>query len=649
MIPKSLSALALGAGLLLAGCGGDPASTAAPTQTAAGGYRVKDPNPPVFAAGPPGIGYQARACGFDLDDDGAVGESEDCRVCNGRDQDPDGDGQAEDLIYVAAGEGRDQRGCGSPTEPCATLLYAFTQVADGTLDGAEDIVCLAGRTAEESLKPPLSGLDGHLEVPASGMQGRSFVRRRDPAMLVGWDRDGDGAYPPFDRDDVAVVDGQGKSRALLLDALNDGLEIAHLTFEAFGKDSTLKSSGFVKLGGSPGELESVFFHDLHLIDINRGRATASEIATFDLFLGKTRLRHLEVSNVWAPRGGGFFARGAADSGPDAGPYRFQAISHTAEACDFAECQQGATAIGFHLWGALSGIEVLDSHFDANVKGWEPKPKGGPTGAGFVTAAQCSQDWLIRNNLVVDHKVFAKLQGWAEGYCDKGNARPVDRVVIDKNTLRNGYEPWNGGDLPIYVAEGGPNAGEVVGDVRVTNNVFTSTTGYEACFWLRGGNGAQTPPGHIVFANNTCAINVNRHGALVIGNAEGEDLAFPHQRLVVVNNVFTGLDAKDANAVTFYAPAEARVDHNVWDPAALFVGHGEKIPTLAGWREKTGWDAASEACAPSFVEIERQDLHLRAGDTCAAGRGGEVQAPPDLAELSKLDRDGKPRNGSAGAY
>lgn len=638
--------------LALVACGdGGPAPAGAPQENATA--RSRDLADPVWAPGPPGIGYTPRACGFDMDDDGVVGESADCRVCNGRDRDPDGDGVEEDQIYVdAAGGGQDLRGCGTPAQPCASLGYALTQVADGRDDGAEDIFCLYGRTTEENLKPISSGLEGAYDRPASGSQERAFSRRRDPAMLVGWDHDGDGQYPPFDREDVAVVVGTGKARALVLDSVNDGFEVAHLSFVGFGQDNGLKSTGFVKFGPSPGELEHVYFHDLHLVDINRGRETASETATFDLFLGKTRLRHLEVDNVWAPRNGGFFARGAAaDQGPDSGPYRFQRIGYTGEACNFADCQTGATVIGFHLWGYVSGIEILDSYFDANVKNWEPKPKGGPTGAGFVTTAQCSQDWLIRNNLAVDYKVFAKFQGWAEGYCDKGAARPVDRVVVDRNSLQNQYEPWTGGDLPFFVSEGGPNAGEVVGNLWITNNVLTSSTGYEACFWLLGGNGAATPPGEIVYAHNTCAVNINRHAAVVIGNAEGKTLAKPHERVLIFNNLTTGLGNNDLNLHAFYRPADSLIDHNAWDVAGQFDRLGERATDLAAWQKLSGWDLGSVTCTPSFVEIERQNLRLKPDDTCVRGKALDPRTSPTLERLLQVDRDGqkRPKPAAIGAY
>jgi hypothetical protein len=622
-------AIGLAAAAWVAGaCGrGEPEKPVPAVAEAASEPRVKETGPPRWVAGPPGIGYQPRACGFDLDDDGVVGEPADCRVCNGRDRDPDGDGIDEDQIYVDIEQGRDEGVCGAPDAPCATLRHALTQVAEGVADGAEDIVCLHGVAAESGLKPALAGLDGVVEGTARGSQGRAFERRRDPAMIVGWDRDGDGAYPPFDTDDRAEIVGHGKERAFLLDSRNDGMEIAHLVVRGFGMGTSAKDSGFVQFGPSAGELEHLHFHDLHLIDINRGRAASSETSTFDLFAGKALLRYLEVDNVWAPRNGGFFVRGAAaDHGPDAGPYRFSHLSYTAEGCDFAECQQGATVTGFHLWGYVTGIEILDSHFDANVRAWEPKPKGGPTGAGLAIVAQCSQDWLIRNNLVVDFKVFVKAQGWADGYCDQSAARPVDKVRIEGNQVRNGYEPWTSGDLGVYVSEGGPNAGEVVGDLSITGNVIASSQGLEACFWLKGGNGARMPPGRVVIARNTCAVDINRHAFLVLGNAEGRQPAYPHRDVEVVDNVFTGLGERDVNVAVFHPLPTAQLDRNVWDPAGGFRWQGQPLGDLASWRRTTGHDAGSVACVPSLDDGSSGSFTARADDGCAAGRGARVAKP-----------------------
>lgn len=643
----SKAGLILALALALAGCGGDAKD--GKVQDEVGQASGRDEGPPLFQP-MPGVGYQPRACGFDLDDDGVAGEPEDCRVCDGATADPDGDGVAEDLIYLDSAAGKDERGCGTPQKPCATVTYAMTQIADGAGDGAEDILCLHGTFAEDTLKPGYAGVPGQVTIAAAGSQQRAFVRAKDPAMIVGWDRDGDHAYPPFDPDDRAELQGAGRSRALQLDSKNDDFEIAHLTFAGYGTGTESRDSGFVQFGPSQGEVERIHFHDLHLIDLNKERVTSSEVSTFDLFPGKALLRHLWVENVWAPRNGGWFARGAGnDSGPDMGPYRFEKISHSARGCDFAKCENGAAMTAFHLWGKLSGIEILDSYFDADVKGWEPKPKGGPQGASFAVVAQCSRDWAIRNNEIKDYKVFVKLQGFIEKYCDDGNARPVDEVRIDRNYFHNDYQPWAAGDVAIYLSEGGEDAGETVGSVFITSNLIRSTAGLEACWWLRGGNGAATPPGEIVIAGNTCAIDANRHGALVVGNVEGPDAPFPRQNVTYVGNLVTGLGGNDFNAVFTYTPARLKLGGNVWDPAGRFSWSKMPLDDLAAWQRETGMDAGSRSCAPAFAGFEGGDLHLTPADTC--GRGLDAASLGELAKYAPRDRDGKVRTGTgaAGAY
>ena len=68
-----------------------------------------------------GKGYHARACGFDMDRNGVVGEEADSKVGNGRTADPDGDGVSEDLTYVDAEEGSDERGNGTASAPYRTI------------------------------------------------------------------------------------------------------------------------------------------------------------------------------------------------------------------------------------------------------------------------------------------------------------------------------------------------------------------------------------------------------------------------------------------------------------------------------------------------------------------------------------------------
>ena len=96
---------------------------------------------------------------------GIPGEPEDCNVCNGGTADGDADGSASDQIYVSCAAdafpgqpvGFDHPGCGAPGDPCASLSYAFSTIADGPGDGAEDIVCFRNTCEEDNLSPRSDG------------------------------------------------------------------------------------------------------------------------------------------------------------------------------------------------------------------------------------------------------------------------------------------------------------------------------------------------------------------------------------------------------------------------------------------------------------------------------------------------------------
>ncbi len=94
-------------------------------------------------------GYQSRACGFDLDGDGVLGESgDDCNICDGSTTDPDGDGIDEDLFYVDCGAGSNGNGtAGNPFNRLSSAIAAM----DGPGDGAEDIVCFRGSAGTNRL------------------------------------------------------------------------------------------------------------------------------------------------------------------------------------------------------------------------------------------------------------------------------------------------------------------------------------------------------------------------------------------------------------------------------------------------------------------------------------------------------------------
>ena len=602
------------------------------------------------AAARPARGYQPRGCGFDMNRDGRIGDPLDCQVCNGVNAlnpgnlDPDFDGIAEDIIYVDCDNGSNFVNCGPPGAPCKTIQYAWDTRGDGPGDGAEDIICFRGTCNNvEFYSPSNSGVPGTYRVTASGSQVRDWRYPRNPTMLVGWDTDGDGAYPPEDPDDVSVLDGAGLDRAFRLDSDTDYLEMAHFTVRNYGRYTPgADDTGFLRFGPTADLQQFQYFHDLHLLHINMDRETTSRVAMVSFFPTNSVPQWIQFANLYAPNNGQWFARGSGyDDPPDFGPLRFINITRTSHSCDFSVCGSNAGSTVFKLWGYLTGVEILDSIWDANPRAWEPKDVGGPSGSSFVTAAHCSQDWMVRNNEVIDFKNPFIVQGYANGFCNYPAARPTDEVHFDGNIVRNTYEPWLFGDHGIRIEDGGTRAGEVIEDVYVTNNFMSSSTGWEMAVWINAGHDAIPPTGTITVANNTLYGNINRYATVAIGNVEGPDRVFPHQNIRLENNIFGGFirtdnGEQDLNIQTTYAPSNLISERNVFGPDGLFRWNDGGRTGLSAWRTNTGQDLTSLTCEPSFVDASSGDFHLDPSDTCAYNRGLDA-----LVWLTQ-DIDGHPR-------
>ncbi len=600
-------------------------------------HKAQNPNRPAR-------GYQPRACGFDMNRNGIFGEAEDCTVCDGITTDPDSDGVDEDLFYVDCNNGTDSQNCGTPGNPCRTIQWAWDNRGDGPVGDIEDIICFRGScTTVEFYSPNNSGVIGHYTVPASGSQARDWRYPRNPTMLVGWDSDGDGEYPPEDRDDEAVLDGSGLERAFRLDSDTDYLEMGHFSVKNYGRFTPgADDTGFLRFGPSFDQQEYQYFHDLELLQINMDRETTSRVAMISFFPTNSTPQWIQFANWYAPDNGQWFARGSGyDNPPDFGPFRFINITRTSHSCDFSDCGTSAGSTLFKLWGYMSGVEILDSIWDANPRAWEPKVQGGPSGSTFATAAHCSQDWMIRNNEVIDFKTALIVQGYADGFCNFPAARPTDGIYFDGNVVRNTFEPWRYGDHGIRIEDGGTRVGEMVGDVFITNNFLSSSTGWEMAIWANPGHDSIPPTGTITIANNTLYGNVNRYGAIVIGNVEGPERIFPHQNYVIENNILGGFIStdngeKDLNIHTTIGPSNLRSERNVFGPDGQFVWNGGPRTGLGVWRSLTGGDSTSLLCEPAFADKSQGNFHLTGADSCARNRGLNP-----LAWLN-LDLDGEPR-------
>ena len=590
-------------------------------------------------------GYVSRPCGFDMNRNGIVGEPADCNVCDGETTDPDGDGVDEDLIYVDAEWGNDFEGDGGPWNPYKTIQFAWN-VADGPRDGAEDIICFRGFAEEELITPGTRGLSGTYTVPRSGSQARDWLFPVDPTMLVGWDEDNDGMYPPYDPDDTAVLDGsgdgmrQGLSTVFKLHSGHDFLEIAHLYIQDYGRFSFGVDSGLVRFGPRGDGLDHIYFHDLELYSVNMARP-ADGGRRFAINLFNSGLHWANFSNLLFKDNGGWFARGAGpDKAPDEGPLRWQNITRTVHDCDFSDCGKNAGWPGFKIWGYLSRIEILDSIWDANVAHWEPNPSGGH-GATAMIVGQCVQNITIRNNEFIDPAIALRIQGSSSGFCEDEDARAMDQLVFDRNIVRNTYGAWDFGNVgidveaPHFEKGEGDAAGEVVGNVAITNNILsTAKVPWDSCIWMAVGNDARKPPGQIMIANNTCIGEIRRRAAIAIGSVDDRRTPrFQQENVVIQNNLVHGLGDGQHNVMMAYGPKNLVMDHNVFDANGVFRWDDWEEVEFEDWREKSSVDANSLECHPEFEDAAAWNFHLSRTDTCAQGRG------KNLSDLIPLDVDG----------
>ncbi len=573
--------------------------------------------PASFAA--PERGYLSRTCGFDLNDNGIRGEADDCKVCNGLDGDPDGDGVVEDLIYVNCDSGADHSTCGSPANPCRTLEYVFQFRTDGHTDGAEDIVCVRGTCRPSQLQPSVRGLATVRTAPPFGSAESSFQYPTNPAMLVGWDFDQDGAYPPVDPDDRAVLDGSSGLRSAIHtnDSFdNSFFEIAHLTARNYNRFTSPGDGSFIKVASGRPSSSHLYLHDLALEGINQGQPSVSGTLTFDLFASQG-FEYLAVENVKATNIGGYMVGGGPGNGPDTLAHaRFANLDASALGC--LGCSGGSAYFqGFKIWGYIDGVEIIDSRFDCNPSAWNPQGAG--SGCRGVLVGQCVRNALVRNNELINMHQALAVQTRAPGFCDGAAARRVDEVTSDGN---HSYVNWTGwpyhGFLVIH-PEGAPvSANEALEDLKVINNSHFAepNTHFTRCVYYAAGNPGGPNPGKITIANNQCYGNpIWDFGVIHISDQQ----PYKHEQWQVTNNVIAG-SGTQTPAITFdYRPTSLSLDGNSYGHQ-VFAWEGLTTSSIATWRTWTSGDQNATICTPAFRWLGAGHLELRPDDGCALDRG-----------------------------
>ena len=615
--------------------------------------------PPAFAA----RGYAARACGLDLNKNGIVGEAADCTVCRGgaTNADVDGNGVADRQVYVSCGNGQNNTSCGAPNAPCNTIQYALSGSNTGfagriQAPAANQIqaVCFQG-TCNEELNLTQDGAAGTFTRPATGSEAQNFEVPRFPFMIVGWDTDNDGKYPPCDTassgcsggnggNALAVLDGNSPTiRDIVFDGGRSRLEMAHFAVRDYGhRDCGSCDAGFAWLGNN----SHMLFHDIEMQDMIRniewppcgGQATpilVNHLGAAPKWVAFDNTRCLDC--------GGWWFRGANDNNPW-GPFMVKNFTGRGRSATNTPGCRGVLA--WKTWGLNQQYyQMIDSIFDAGLESYPGEEYHG--GGGIQ---QCMQGVRVVNNLIRNFDSSLTLQPWDGCNGCACESRPIDDVVIDRNEFVNDIAT-EANDRTFLLVTSQPNTPSslYVNNLRISNNVFRNTVQMRAHIDNGSSRSGSTPiPGTHRYLNNTFYGNVTAAGgwgALMIQNQAG--LSQPMQNHDVRNNLFAGITSSATKMVfTVFAPTNFVAENNVYDPDGSLVWRNQTARTsIAQWQTDLGGcpgagnDCAAAECAASLVSAN--DMHLTSGDTCAMGKGQNVSSFTAI----DMDGDARPLGGS----
>ena len=573
----------------------------------------------------PGVGYEGRASGMDMDDDFVYGGAGDVLVCdstggsdvsNFYEEDVDGDAVAEQQIFVDCDGGTDNSTCGLPGTPCLTLNYALNTRADGTGSSKEDIVCFKGTCSPDNLRDSTDGVSGTKTKVATGNEAFNYLYAKDPKIIMGWDVDGDDSYPPFDTDDTSIMDGAGLDRAFELDSLNY-TEYAHFDVINYGQAGN-SSSGFMQTGNS----DYLYWHDIEMDGVLEGTcATGNRPFNW----GGIDMNYLAVENMTCIDCGGYYGRGGANL--TSSFFRFKNITHRCVAADEATCGGGnewqATCYGFDHWGGLTGFEILDSYFDGNLDAFDERGSQ----MTWIQFGTCASGYRVINNELDDWRSLGARQFGSSGFCTNSESEQVsDDTIIDRNLVYIDQDRDTDSADFLWITKSSTRGVTRLGDVTITNNIFY-TIGECSQYFVNvdAGNNDTPQTGTITIVNNTYAPACWSSSHKTFLQVQDPGTTYKQQDFVIKNNIIVGPSGGDQFEIEM-APTGWESDYNVFDSDMGYIWDSSQRSTLGNWQSVTGGDANSAECTPTF--ISSTDLHLAANDLCALDNGATLLTVTD---------------------
>lgn len=585
------------------------------------------------------VGYDPRTCGFDIDDDGRVGENgtqkfcqggvnddercsvdsdcpestcsntgstnnDDCNVCNSLTNNVDGVAGDENQIFVDCNSGSDSNS-GTAASPFRTLGRAFTEVAADEGDSVQDIICfratcsLQNGSGVNGLVHNVNGVAGTYTRSKRGDDAYSYAYPTKPVMLVGWDQDNDGAYPPIDIEaEPPIIDGcsqnggcaagsgSGTTYALAFDgAGSDLIEFAHFKIQNYGEGCAAgQQCGAIHADQS----ESIFnyFHDLDLDYIGYNSADGGDTSGQGVFRYFAILStNLAIENNWihnhdtyvirSPGSGSYseyfrFKNNTISDpqiGTNPGPTRFwfrRNVEITNNKWDLSMVPAGDLAL------ESSDLSIVESNYNVYVTGneWVDVPRAIVTGymidSGSGNRTEPSNGLFIRRNRFIYTRNLNRSTRTIQ-------IMPNATDGIERNECTDFCFPtstcFNGSGFSSNSNCNCDDGGDGHGgweNVYVEGNLFdyrayntSNNTLYSAFEYQNGNNcGASNDIfGPLYFQNNTilgfnpstkwnstCITGCIR-GALLIGmvNNNSRDFRNTDGDVYIRNNIFTGLD------------------------------------------------------------------------------------------------------------
>lgn len=642
--------------------------------------------PGMTAADFPGIGYQERPCGFDLDDDGIIGEPEDCTICNDREgttqilEDFDNDGAFEVQTYIDAQLGYDSLLCGGPETPCRTVMYAKRNRLLET--EGENVMCFRGIGHEALLVGGLhNGQAGVRIVPASGDLPIDWELPANPTMLVGWDFDQDGQYAPWDEDDIADWDGEilledgttsyinvffrqdcyerevGKCSQSGNILTTSRWEVAHLRIREYGTLPDANPSRGVfhaerhhtwadpgpEMGGH------VYFHDIHADKVNYKGDSRSGNMFFEGW-DRSFEEWITVDNINVTNFCGYAWRG----GGGAGPKENFLIRNTSIDwyCDDEPADGGVSTPGIKLWGTYDGVYVINNFWDQSPVRWAT-PGVTRVAGGIMSINTCIRDFYAIGNVWKNSQDYFVIQGGLFRGCQQRNGDNINYIgnLAINDDDRNNFLGVNlslGRDELVFTE-----------DVSIVNNVWLDlgvVPNLKRAIHVQDdvpANSDLDPSGsYVKILNNTFySPETNGYsGMFTVGAGHKELGPDKSHNFIVKNNIFAQ-DAANRNFPNYasqYHPAMGEpmaivmdMDNNVWENTVhpdqsgsrklWKSGNGDndiKTNSLEEFAAATGWGVSSKGAGQDYCKVEFVDrvggnFRLAEGDTCAKDAGADL--------------------------